>query len=247
MGTNTNWPSWLDKSDIQLSKYLSEQGIYDENAYNEFRYTGDPKIIAKIDLKRFDSLYMDMKHDDPIFLLEHAPLWVRFVSVNDFATTVRVKNVMTHNGISLLGDLLDYTSLQILKFQSMGRKSLYDLSYSIHELSKKPVRNIDQAISLAHDKKADWYVSLLKDIPAVQTIFRDHDISGDSSYLSNRAALPEKLVRQIDEYRFSSLKLKLHDQNPLELLKIVPMWLLDMNIKYFRTNQRTKNLSLIHI
>ena len=115
MGTNTSWPSWLDKNDLQLSKYLSDQGIFDDDAYNEFRYTGDPEIIAQIDLKRFDSLYMEMQHDDPIFLLKHAPLWVRFVSVNDFSTTVRIKNVMTYNGISLLGDLLDYTSVQLLK------------------------------------------------------------------------------------------------------------------------------------
>jgi len=242
VGTNTSWPSWLDKNDLQLSNYLSDQGIFDDDAYNEFRYTGDPEIIAQIDLKRFDSLYMEMEHDDPIFLLKHAPLWVRFVSVNDFSTTVRIKNVMTYNGISLLGDLLDYTSVQLLKFQSMGRKSLYDLTYSIHELSKKPPRNIGQVLTPGHNKKADWYVSLLKDIPAVQTIFKDNNISGDSSYLNNRASLPENLIRQIDEYRFSSLKLKLHDKNPLELLKIVPMWLLDMNIKYFRTNQRTKNI-----
>jgi len=118
MKNNTKWPAWLTEHDSELSQYLIDHNIYDEDTYRAFRYDGEPSKIAKIDFKKFDFMYSKIAHDDPIQLLEYAPLWVRFITVNDFPTTVRVKNVMTYNGISLVGDLLDYTSIQLLTFRS---------------------------------------------------------------------------------------------------------------------------------
>ena len=237
-----NWPLWLGDDDSELLKYLQDKGINNDDCYEEFRYTGTPDLVASIDLKRLLHKQRSMSKDDPIALLKISPLWLRFVQVNDFPTTVRVKNVMTHNGITLIGDLLDYTSPQLLTFQFMGRKSLFDLSDSILRLAKQPAKSVEGKTTLRQGEVAKWYSQLLEDIPAIHSIFSENLITSDASYIQKRRNLPEKLVNQIDEYRYNLLKDTLRDENPLELLKIVPVWLLDMNIKYFRTNQRTKNV-----
>ena len=237
-----DWPLWLNDEDVELKEYLHVENITNDNDYEEFRYTGTPDLVASIDLKRLLNSEQTNSKDDPIGLLKISPLWLRFVQVNDFPTTVRVKNVMTHNGITLVGDLLDYTSSQLLKFQFMGRKSLFDLSESILDLAKQPAKNVTANGSFRKDEVVIWYSQLLEDIPAIRSIFSDNLITSEKTYLEERRNLPEKLVSQIDEYRYNFLKDTVRDENPLELLKIAPVWLLDMNIKYFHTNQRTKNV-----
>jgi hypothetical protein len=237
------WPVWLANEDAKLVHFLAEHNVRNDETYETLRYNGPTDVMAELDLKRLQYYEKSIPSNDPVCLLRLAPLWVRFVDITDLVSTVRVKNVLNFMGIALVGDLLDYTSPQLLNFQNMGQKSLRELSRSILQLSEQPENTAHYASPLeAHTNLSSWYQKLLDEIPALQSILEANQIDNATSYLEKRRQLPEQLRKQIDSYRFRSLLPDINDNNPLDLLGICPTWMLDMNIRYFRTSTRMKNI-----
>ena len=179
--------------------------------------------------------------NDPIALLRTAPDWIQALDVDQFETTMRVKNLLKQNQVEILGDLLKYTRAKLLTWPNMGRTSLRDLTKSLQKLIDKPVSgNIRTDDVTGKEDERIWFNQLLKDLPAIKEELEAHDIYYEKNYLSIRKTLSDKIRDQIDQHRFDFLVSSTSEQNPLALLEICPTWLLDMEIRYFRTSTRIK-------
>lgn len=244
MKTKTKWPVWLSKND-KLRDFLKKNKISNESAYEDFRVLGEPAYIDKIDLKRLD-YYYDSLQDNPIRVLELSPFWVHFIEVNNLPANEITRNILNFHGINLVGDLMQYNRTRLLKFKYFNENILIQLSNSIYRVATQNKRVATQnkkAISFDRSNfEKSWYKLYLKENPSKVYLFNENDISDENTYQDNKHKIPSKLISEIDEFRFLFLKTKLIDENPISLLNICPHWLLEMNIKYFRTNQRIKNL-----
>jgi hypothetical protein len=236
MKTKTKWPEWLSKND-KLRVFFKKNKISNESAYEDFRVLGEPAYIDKIDLKRLD-YYYDSLQDNPIQVLELSPFWVHFIEVNDLPANETTRNILSFHGINLVGDLMQYNRTRLLKLKYFHENILIQLSNSIYQLA---IQN-KKAISYDVVEERSWYEIYTKDNPLKVYLFNENDIFNENSYLKNRHKIPSKLINEIDEFRFSFLKNKIIDKNPINILEISPHWLLEMNIKYFRTVSKIKKI-----
>jgi hypothetical protein len=125
MKTKTKWPVWLSKDD-KLRIFLKKNKISGENTYEDFRVIGDPDYIDKIDLKRLDYFFESLQ-DNPIRVLELSPFWVHFIEVNDLPANETTRNILNFHGINLVGDLMQYNSIRLLKLKYFHANILIQL------------------------------------------------------------------------------------------------------------------------
>lgn len=242
-----HWPEWLETSDTDLLKALSDYSITNDRDYESFRYIGPSETVEQLDKKRFIYLCETINRYNPIKLLSLAPLWVRSVRTHDFLTSVRFKNIMLDNNIETVGGLLEFSNHGLLEFRNMGKKSLLDFFDSTIQLAANKPTNLDYEIPNSITRKQSrWHKSILTEIPELDIVFAEKMIVDESSYLEKRSLLAENLTHQIDDYRYNLLFSETDTSNPIDLLNISHAWLLDMDIKYFMTSPRIKNVIISH-
>lgn len=245
--TNDDEIEWLRILPERLQDYIHKKKIRSENSYESFRLSDNPEIVDEIDYYRFNYLVKRTPLEDPIQILSYAPLWIRFIVPTELELTVRLHNVFSFLQIEILEDLLEYSVQNLLSNRNLGKKSLIELSLSIinfvkENKSSEYPRLTSSQLEIVKRANNSWFEKLTSEVPEIIQTLAIHKIHDSHSYLGLRENLPKPLSNKIDQLRFSILEPSTEMTDPIAILKIAPIWLLNMDIQYFRTTQRLKGL-----
>ena len=89
-----------------------------------------------------------------------------------------------------------------------------------------------------------WVKVLATEKPEQYKKLHEYGVSDEESYLSIRGQLPEELSTFLDNIRFYSLKTTINLNNPDEILRIAPLWLLKRHINDLGFTLRASNILL---
>ena len=93
-------------------------------------------------------------------------------------------------------------------------------------------------------KPKGWVHSLSMDEPGLYEKLREYGVSDDDGYIAIRNQLPDLLGMKIEIKRFDIEKVTIDQDDPCELLRIAPQWLLDMHISDIGFTVRATNVLL---
>jgi len=115
--------------------------------------------------------------------------------------------------------------------------------------AKVPVfgKNKEGCYYLLGDKSAEpkgWIQVLSIEDSELYEKIHELGVSDDEGYLSIRNELSKELNVSIDKIRFELLKPTIENNNPYELLRIAPLWIIEENIDFFGFTVRVRNALL---
>jgi len=166
--------------------------------------------------------------------------------------TTRSLNIFQREDILTPIDLLQTDNADILKWYLLGVKSLKDIAEAIDRLAESDLQyqllpgDDQQQVSYVKGDDENWFEQLLVDHPDIKTAFANAGIIDDQTYIANRNKLPDNILRKADDYRFSKLFTSIDQEDPIAILSISPLWLLEMDTFYFECDTRIKNVIANH-
>jgi len=161
--------------------------------------------------------------------------------------SVRAANCLYRESIVFIADILALPSAKIMRWPNFGQKSLNEICLKLEELHSMDEQCIARIQSpnkktLDDRQNNSWMSAFTAEFPEISSTFEESRIFDDIDYLKLRTSLDTKFLFKADEYRFKFLIDKIDVNNPFSVLDIAPQWLLDMDISYFETDQRNKNV-----
>ena len=245
---------------LKSSKGVSRHGVDQESDATEV------SKIGTIAVEKFVHDYKVGDQTDPVSLLLKAPVDMRNVPIWQLKTTVRLSNLFEEHKIQTLGDLSNLTSASLLTWPRMGNKSLQDLSRSIFDLAINEIQaaafltelstnaSNETPIDLQTEKQVQsqlklfpnspntsWFDSFCQENPLRSQVLKDLSIVDEYTYADKWYLLDDAFCDALDDFKFNHLKATTNIADPIELLKICPPWLLEMDIEHFSCLVRTKN------
>ncbi len=194
------WVKQLAGDKPQLATLAGAYGVYTEQGYVELAPSLPPGLRDQLDIYRFSRLVGGIETHDPQALIQILPYSLLTAKVGSLDLSVRVLNVLNHQGTSCLADLVGVSTYSMLEWQNFGRKSVQDFCAGLIKAVEK------LGVQLAHN------VNVTSDTAALESteVNEEHDEGYQMELVS---ALPlkehfEKALsglkdthRQIIEYR----------------------------------------------
>lgn len=124
---------------------LREFGIFNEASYVDFEHKLPRSLRHDLGLFRFGQI-LTGEAKDPCSVARAAPPWLTERTVKSIDVTVRVANIFSVKNVKTIGDLAALSLDDLLHMQNFGRKSAWDLYYSLMSaLDRGPEDRYDSA------------------------------------------------------------------------------------------------------
>lgn len=164
--------------------------------------------------------------------------------------TTRSMNIFQREDVHTPYDLLHIENAKILKWYMLGVRSLKDIAEATERLARSETQfellTEGDTVFPVQASGAGWFDQFINDHPEMQSVMNDLGITNDQTYMANRNKLREDVLRLADDYRFDNLIEKIAHDDPIEILSIGPLWLLEMDTFYFECDTRIKNVIANH-
>lgn len=164
----------------------------------------------------------------------------KLTDINLFELQVRSCNVLHRENIQTFGELLETSNNDILRWKGCGKKTINDLKSAVQKIGG--IKLSDSATVALEGERLNWVKSYLKGHYDQKPIFDQNGITDEVSYLRIKDCLEADTRFGADEYRYEFFLAFINKKNPVELLKIIPSWLLEMDVIYFECDRRLKNI-----
>jgi len=196
------------------------------------------------------------------------PEHIKLRNFSEFELPVRPANILIRENIKTPRDLALISPQKIASWSGLGIKSVGDIynslkraenavhlggeavQYLSEDFSTKRARiqenaekdSLTSAILNNLIPFSDWLRNYGLAYPQHIELFKGLKIEDDLDYISQRHNLPPKIMAESDNYRFTQSCDFLDKENPLSIVAVSPVWLLQMDIKYFQCSARLKKL-----
>ncbi len=164
--------------------------------------------------------------------------------------STRSMNIFQRENIQTPYDLLNTKNADILKWYMLGVRSLKDIAEAMDRLTRSEAQRellVDSdSVFPIQASETGWFDQFINDHLEMRSIFDDLGITNDQTYIANRNKIPEDALRLADDYRFDNLIEKIPHDDPIKILSICPLWLLEMDTFYFECGTRIKNVIANH-
>lgn len=173
-------------------------------------------------------------------LIKNLPEEKRELSFGLVDLPTRCANALQREQVETPAQLLSLSNTDILRWNGFGKKSINDLIITIKEISSADLKKLDPVVAL--EEKPNWVDEYLAKHPDQQAIFEENAITDEDSYLKVRGSLESDVAYKAGNFRYDFLSEYIDRKNPIELLKICPAWLQEMDTFYFECDTRLKNI-----
>ena|GEM_PF-3548561 len=188
------------------------------------------------------------------------------ISFFDLNITVRNKNILRRKGVTTLECFLKKDSTEIASWQNFGNKSVSNLIEVVAKIEAKAKgvvggpslfdfysekkylltqielsKSVTDLISCVAAEYG-WLENFQHEYPLQYIELRNSGISSDLKYIVKREGLENELLQLADTFRFELLSEQVDLSDPLKVLEIAPLWLINLEVTYFECTVRIKNV-----
>lgn len=173
-------------------------------------------------------------------LIKNLPEEKQATSFERVNLSVRCANVLQREQVKTPAQLLSFSNTDILYWKGFGKKSINDLIIAIKKVDGVEFKELDTLVT--PEKRPNWVDAYLEKHPDQRAIFEEAAIIDEGSYLKVREDLESGAAYKAGNFRYDFLFEYIDCKNPIELLKICPAWLLEMDAFYFECSTRLKSI-----
>ena len=142
----TGWIKQLTNDQPELANLAHAYGIYTEQGFIELAHSLDPGLRDQLDIYRFSKLVNKVNQHDPSALIQIIPHCLLIANIESLNFPARILNVLKHQAVGCLEDLVGVSTSGMLQWPNFGRKSVEDfcegLVVAVEKLSGQLAFNV---------------------------------------------------------------------------------------------------------
>ncbi len=240
--------SWFDemlRERPSLVEGLQSHGITSASAYMKVAVTLPVEILDEVERFRFMRLLSSINREDPFQISEIAPVWLLDLPISDLELTVRCQNVLAREKITRVSELRSYRLETAMHWKDFGKKSANDLSAGLMGAISAGATHFKLA-RLSTPKGGDeedqrWFEEMSHEKPSLVAELRILGVASASTYMQAREKLSDALLEEVELFRFTHAVSSIDQDDPFQLVRIAPSWLLRVPVTRLELTARCAN------
>jgi hypothetical protein len=244
--TMENWFDEMLRERPSLVEGLQSHGITSASAYMKVAETLPVEILDEIERFRFMRLLPSINREDPFQIVNIAPAWVLDLTISHLELTVRCQTVLEWENIKVVSELRNYRLETAMGWKNFGKKSAQDLSAGLMAAIKVGAPHFKLAalaISEGNGEQDErWFEQMSVEKPSLMAGLADEGIISSSTYLQKRDFLSNEVLEEVDGFRFTQMVSSINREDPFQLVRIAPFWLLRVPLTQLELTARCANV-----
>lgn len=240
--------SWFDemlRERPSLVEGLQSHGITSASAYMKVAETLPVEILDEVERFRFMRLLPSINREDPFQIVNIAPPWVLELTISHLELTVRCQNVLERENIKIISELKDYQLETAMRWKDFGKKSAQDLSSGLMAAIMAGAPHFKLAAMTIsegrHEQDEEWFAELSDKKPSLVAELAIQGIVSASTYMQRRELLSEGVWEELDGFRFTHMVSLIDRDDPFQIVRIAPSWLLRVLVTQLELTARCAN------
>lgn len=240
--------SWFDemlRERPSLVEGLQSHGIPSASAYMKVAETLPVEILDEVERFRFMRLLPSINREDPFQIVNIAPAWVLDLTISHLELTVRCQNVLERENIKTVSELRDYQLETAMRWKDFGKKSAQDLSAGLMGAISAGATHFKLArlsISESGDEEVQrWFEEMSHERPSLVAELGIQGVVSASTYMQARENLSDALLEEAELFRFTHTISSIDQDDPFQLVRIAPSWLLRVPVTQLELTARCAN------
>jgi hypothetical protein len=239
---------WLDemlRGRPSLVPELQSHGITSALTYMKFAETLPIEILDEVERFRFTYLLPSVDRDNPFQLVGIAPAWLLNVGISQLELTVRCQNVLEREEIETVAELRNYQMEEALHWKQFGKRSALDLSSALLGAIKAGAQYFGLRLvpisDIRNEMDETWFEDMVGEQPALIAELALSGIDSASTYMKKREALSNEALDGTEEFRFAHALRTINADDPFQLVRKAPLWLLSVPVNRLELTARCAN------
>lgn len=237
--------------EIQMIKKLFKHVLFGKNTDVSSLIQEDPELVPKSSHQQVDlnnsnffskhkSVEIISQLDELKSLIKAMPLAMQQIPLTSIKLNISCSNILRYEKVETLAELLVLSNSDISNWKGFTRKFIINLIVSVKSIARLDLHGHQSYINIA--EKLNWVYHYLIIYPDQKEIFEEQVIINDDTYLQHCNTFETEVIYKAENFRYDFFFDYIDNENPIELLKICPSWLLEMDVTYFECDTRLSNI-----